>query len=412
MRMQNRKALQAFHSESYGILEPLLDSPFEAGPMGLTFLGRDWPFQSLPALPQGSRAVLFGLPEPACLKALLDSAPQRLLIADSQPERVWALMMAFDYSALLSDPALELQINRPEKLLLDFQSRLFQFRDLHNLEWHESQPASELAERMGDVFLLQGFRVWQAALRKSLSPQALAQGVTQLYQALLPATEKAYNAYPLSCGSGCAQCCHKGVGTLLTLTPGEWLLLWQSLKDWPEQEQSAFATKFGQWARSEIPLLHTLLAHFETEMDQVHTPEFSVKHLALIESQQDQACFFLDPQTQTCKAYAGRPLTCRLFGVGHFYGNTPYTCDLDWERHAQILLREGPVTQLVKAEEWRQALRQVHSHYPYKMPLALWLLSHLDAPNSRWISNPQIEYAQFKQWLAPESIAAHLGVGA
>ncbi|MGE3726038.1 MAG: YkgJ family cysteine cluster protein [Candidatus Sericytochromatia bacterium] len=408
MWVQNRKAMQAFHKESYQVLEPLLDSPFEADSQGLTFLGRTWPFEPLSALPPKGRGVIFGLPEPAQLKLLLEGSPQRLLIADSQPERVWALMMAFDYSELLAHPALDVQINSPEKLLLDFQRKLFQFRDLSALEWRESHPASELATRMADVFLLQGFRSWQSTLCQVPSSDVLAQQVSKLYQELLPATEKVYKTYPLSCGSGCSECCHKGVGTLLMLTPGEWLVLWQTLMDWPEKQKSEFASQFAQWARRETALLHTLLSYFESEMDQVHSPEFSVKHLALIESQHDQACFLLDPTTQTCKAYSGRPLTCRLFGAGHFYGNTPYTCELDWEKHEQILLREGPVTQLVKSEEWRQSLRQIHSHYPYKMPLALWLLSHLNAPKGEWLSRPQLEYAQFKQWSDPESIKAHL----
>jgi len=409
MRMQNRKALQAFHSDSYGVLAPLLDSPFEADAEGLAFLGRHWSFEPPQPLPSASRSVLFGLPEARQLKALLDSDPQRLLIVDSQPERVWAQMMAFDYAELLAHPALELQINSPEKLLLDFQDKLFQFRDLQGLEWRESQPATELAERMADVFFRQAFRVWQTDLSRAQITEGLADRVNRLYQELLPATETAYAAYPLSCGSGCAQCCHKGVGSLLMLTPGEWLVLWQVLNEWPQAQQAEFAKQFAGWAQRETELLHTLLHFFDAGMDEVQTSEFSIKHLELIASQQDQACFLLDPETQTCRAYAGRPLTCRLFGVGHFYGNTPYTCDLDWERHEQILLREGRESHLLKAEDWKLALRQLHRHFPYKMPMALWLVSHLDFNNGHWLTSPRLEYAQFQALLEKDALEAHLG---
>lgn len=408
MWLQNRKALQAFHSDSYHVLEPLLDSPFEAQAQGLSFLGKEWPFVPLPPLPVGCKAVLFGLPTATELAALLANQPQRLLVVDSQPERVWAQMMAFDYSPSLADPVLELLIQPPDKLLLAFPKRLSAFRDLFGLAWRESQPATELAERMNDLFLLQGFRLWQEELSKSPTPRRLAEQVQELYRELLPASERAYAQYPLSCGSGCAGCCHKGVGTLLTLTPGEWLLFWQALKAWPEQDLQNFAQRFGRWAAQEIPLIHSLWAFFEREMKQVHTPEFSIQHLALIESQQEQPCFFLNPQTQTCRVYDGRPLTCRLFGVSQFYGNTPYTCELDWEKQEQILLREGPSNQLVQAEVWRQGLGQIHRQYPYKMPLVLWLVCHLDVENAHWISEPRLDYAQFEVLSNPARLSARL----
>jgi Fe-S-cluster containining protein len=399
MRMQNRKALQAFHPHVYSLLETLLDSPFEAETNNLLFLGRTWPFGELAPVPLGSCVIVFGLPHPTELAKILNQTPERVLIVDSQIEKVWALMMNHNYEDLLKHPCLYLAVNTPEKLLIEFPELLYQFRDLQNLEWRESQPATELAERMGSVFLLQGFRPWQEELAVIQPPEQLKVLTAQLYQELLPATETAYKNYALSCSSGCAQCCHKGVSALITVTPGEWLVLWESFLSLPEKRLKKIAKYFRTWVGKEQKLLLKLLGYFAENMQQSHTSDFSLKHLELLAPQHNQACFLLDSETQTCLVYPGRPLTCRLFGASHFYGSQPYTCEIDWEQHEHIILHEGKYNHLVKADIWREELQSIHKHYPFKMPLALWFVTHLASDGDGWIDSPRLDYAQFKELL-------------
>ncbi len=399
MRAANRQRLEHFHPAAFAALAKFVESPFAATPSGVHFLGQDWARQTLPGVPEQALLVVFGLPWPEQLEALLNTQPQRLLLVESQPELAWAMLEAFDYSAWLERPELELCVATPEQLLISFPAALQRLRRLDQVRWLESQPAAELAERVQRIFLTP---VWRAARDQhtaAVTPAELSAALTTLYAELEPASQAVYARYALSCRSGCSGCCRDGVSSLLALFPGEWLLVWEQLARWSENARTHLARQLLQWARHNSTLVVQLLTLFDTQMAQTHTPEFSQEHLQLNQSQRQTPCFLLDPDSGACRVYAGRPLTCRLFGVSQYYGRQPYTCQLDWERQAEILRQPQP--QLVNAGQWRQRMQAAHQSRPYKWPLVLWLLRQLQPEAPGWRHTACLEESTFADWLEP-----------
>lgn len=318
-----------------------MDSPFSVRSEGVVFLGQFWPFKTLEPVPAGAGCVIFGLPRPSELAKLLAMGPRRVLLVEAQMDLLWAMLSQFNYAELLADPRLELCLASPAELLLKFEVALARFRDLYALIWQESQPATELNEKLQSVFLNLGYRAWRQRLTSAaLAPRPGAE-LRALFRALQPALDLTYQTYPLSCSTGCSDCCRDGVSLLIACYPGEWELLWESLSQWPWSERCALASHLCQWAREALPLLEELWTFFDTQMEYAHTSDFNLRHLALIQSQRNLPCFLLDQKLGRCRVYVGRPLTCRLFGASQYYAAQPYTCERDWEQQERILLQEG-----------------------------------------------------------------------
>lgn len=403
MQVNNRKALQTYQPELWTLLEPLGESPFTVQSEGFTFLGQFWPFHSLEPVPKGAGVVLFGIPPPGELEHLMAMNPWRLLLVEPQIELAWAMLSAFDYSPWLADTRVEWCLDIPAKLLLKFEAALARFRDVHGLCWRESQPAIALSEKFQSVFLQLGYRAWHQRLTQAAQTPAPGHMVKRLFAELQPALDQAYQIYPLHCPTGCSDCCRRdGVSLLIACYPGEWALVWESVSRWLWRERCVLAHDLYDWAQQNLSLLEALWQFFDTHMDQTHTAEFNLRHLELIASQRHLPCFLLDQEQGRCRVYAGRPLSCRLFGASQYYGKQPYTCERDWEQQEKILFypQEGIHSRLVPAEPWRKRLREAHALMPYKLPLAFWLLSHLSALTAEVPSPARLDYAQFRALFA------------
>lgn len=391
----NLAAMQQFQPEAWNLLRHTYDSPFEIDAGQLCFLGRRWPLAAEPpTLSQPVAVLVYGMGDGVWLRQLrarLDPLTP-MLVFDSQPELAWACLAEYDLVDLIGDAGLQWLIAPPDKLLGDFHQLLFRLQDRLGLAWLENPAVAALGGLLNDAFL----RVYRDLAGRFKSSEALAAlpELEALYQSLAQPMAEAYASYPLSCRAGCSGCCENNVGFHLCLHPLEWALVHHSLIALPETQRKRLFARCVRSLASQRDFLAELLHFFDAQPGRIDDPAFHRELLQLSERRPQAPCLMLDA-TGGCEAYAGRPLTCRVFGNSQVAGSQPYTCDLDYEKLERVLLDEGASSRLVDSQAWRKRLWQLHQDMPYKQVLHLWLLTHLDLER-RDFAPLRLDYQQFQ----------------
>lgn len=391
----NLAVLQQFQPEAWSLLRHTYDSPFQIEADQICFLGRRWPLAAEPPeLSQAVAVLVYGMGDGTWLRQLrarLDPSTP-ILVFDSQPELAWACLAEYALGDLIGDSGLQWLIAPPDKLLGDFHQVLFRLQDRLGLVWLENPAIAALGSLLNDAFL----RVYRdlAARFEPREPLAGLPELEALYQSLADPMAEAYASYPLSCRAGCSGCCEHNVGFHLCLHPLEWALVHDRLIALPDAQRRRLFARCVRALARQRDFLAELLHFFDAQPGRIDDPAFHRELLGLSERRSQEPCPMLDA-TGGCEVYAGRPLTCRIFGNSQVAGRLPYTCDLDYERLERVLLDEGADSRLVDSQLWRKRLWQLHRDMPYKQVLNLWLLTHLDL-EQRDFAPLRLDYQQFQ----------------
>lgn len=399
----NLSALQIYQPESWNCLKNLYDSPFEIESGQLSFLGRSWQLSADFAAPSSQVAIfIYGMGDAQALRQLLQqlTAECPVLVLDSQPELVWSLLGEYDYSDLLSDPRLCWIIDKPEKLIARLSEYRLQLQDQIGIAWLENQGLASLGQLLNDS-VLQLFR--HEAQQQTQNPLKNLQHLSSLYQTIEPEMARAYATYPLSCRSGCADCCKSSVGFHLCINPLEWALTHQSYCALPKPQRQQIFEQAVSTLAPHSDFMIELLHYFDTQPERLSDPAFHLELLHMAGERRESSCVFLNA-SDSCQVYAGRPFTCRVFGNSHVQFRQAFTCSIDHERMEKIILNEAGMNQLLDSSKYRNQLWDLHALMPYKQVLNLWVLTHLDFENQDFLPL-RLDYQQFQSLVRhPETL--------
>ncbi len=399
------KVIQAHQPQAWQGLKDIYDSAFELDNGEIQFLGRSWDTPSYsPTVPPHSLGImLYGMGDGQLIKTLLAQLPAitPVLVIDSQPELAWACLNETDFSTALADPRLRWMVGKPDTLFASFTEALLQQHDQLGLIWLENPLISQIAQLLNDPFL-KHFRHLKATLGPQQALAKLPQ-LEELFLKLAPEMTQTHQQYPLSCRSGCADCCHGSVGFHLCVNPLEWALMHRSLSALPRSERQVVFKQAVTSLASHRDYLVELLYYFDTQPDRLNHPDFHLELLQMAGTHRQEACLMLD-EAQRCRVYTGRPLTCRVFGSSHVSQQQPFTCEKDYQQMEQILLDEGAQNHLVDSSAYRKQLRELHQNLEYKHVLNIWLLCHLDFSQGDF-KPLRIDYQQFQTLIRhPETL--------
>lgn len=396
-RTLNLNALRNFQPQAWEVLAPILASDFECAPDEISFLSLNFPRFSSDSgvgLPPDPTALLvYGMGDGKWLRTVLQQlAPSTpVLVLDAQPELAWCFLEQADLSDLLADPRLTWLVAEAGPLITTYQAYRQQLQDRYGLSFLKNPEIGPIAERFNSPFLqfLQQELSHQPPAVENLEPS-----LKQLYTNLEPAMQMAYGTYPLTCHSGCADCCH-GMGFQLCVNPLEWQAIHQALLALtPEIRQQIYQQSVTYLAQH-TPQIKEWLYFFDHQPERYLEPDFHAELQSMNQPFKQQPCLFLG-NDQRCQIYSGRPLACRMFGNSHVQQKHPFTCNKDWQQMEQILLQEGPQHKLVDSSHYRQILWKLHTDLPHKQVLNLWIFTHLDFENKDFQPEARLDYQQFQ----------------
>ncbi|MGV3525918.1 MAG: hypothetical protein ACO1RX_16965 [Candidatus Sericytochromatia bacterium] len=331
--------------------------------------------------------LVYGLGTGAALQRVLGDLPAEIPVHVFESNRERAAAQAAALPELLADTRLRWWIH-PDLSALNrcLDEVLWQLQDRLGLAWLELQPESHPSP------FLTRFRAEARAQQQRQAPQPAA--MEALYQELAPASAQAYASYPLSCRQGCDGCCKRSIGFYLLLDPLEWERLHRAL--WqlePHLRHQLWQNSVRSLAAHADELVE-LLTLIDAQPERLADPLFHLElaNLAGV-AERTRPCVWL--HEGGCSVYAGRPLTCRLYGNSQVQYRRPFTCELDWEQQQTILAREGTHTRLVESTHWRTRAEELHVEMPHKQVMNLWVLTHLDLAARDFKPTARLDYQQF-----------------
>lgn len=365
----------------------------------LTGGGQTWKIQE-PFLPPTETPwgyIVYGLGTGEYLRALLAQKASHVpvLVIDSAPDLVATCFQYFDFEAILAHPDLSYFLGNPTDLPPPLHSYLSQKRDLLQVQWLANPWVAQIATARQDPFYLQVFQQYQAYLAQA--PTTAQTALQQLYQKMAGPMQAAYASHPLSCHSGCADCCKLGNGFDLCIRPVEWALMFESISQiLPTQAQEALLSDTVLYLAKHADTLEKALLFFDQHLDQLQTERGNKAFYQLTQPLRKDPCPFLS-EADTCGIYANRPLSCRTFGNSYFEPQQPYTCSKDRQLMERILLDEKTSHHLLEGHKPLSELQSIHSYYPYGHVIYAWLFTHLDLEKENWIPAARLDYHQFKR---------------
>lgn len=349
-----------------------------------------------PLVPDQVGFIVFGLGRGEQLTELLKHKPPDVpvLVLDSRPDLAQACFQRYDYRALLQDPNVCFLIDQPEVLAQKLHAYLTRRKDLLGVQWIENPWRARLAAETGDLFYHNVFLVYRNYA--SQAPAEPGAQLLNLYQRLGIAAQEAYSRYPFSCPSGCADCCRQGNGFDLLVRPVEWTHLYAGLKALPDPDQSRLLRAVVSYLATHSEVLAQSLRFFDQHLDQMKTEAVNRDYFRLTQAVRQDPCPFLSA-AGNCSVYEHRPMTCRIYGNSYYPPAKPYTCDKDKDLMERILYEERRNHRLIPSDVPMQELQGIHSHYPYGHVMYVWLFTHLDLEQGRFVDLPRLDFQQFQR---------------
>lgn len=399
----NFAILKQFHPDTLTVLDVLTPSAefrlkgTEQQPL-LGFSTQTWELSEAFLPPSGVNwgYVVYGLGTGEYLKRLLaHKLPEvPILVIDSMPELALFCLQNFDYQAILSHPSLTYLVDHPTRLSRPLHSYLSGKRDLLQVQWLSNPWVSQLASDRQDAFYFEVFQQYQAYIAQA--PTQAKQALALLYQKMEAPMQKAYATYPLSCPSGCADCCKMGNGFDLCIRPLEWEMMFEALSQgFPPQEQNRLIAEIVLYLAKNVDYIKKTLFFFDENLDQLQTEKGNQAFYKVTQVLRQDPCPFLT-KAETCGIYTHRPLSCRAFGNSVFSPSQPYTCGKDQPVMKLILADEKSPHCLLDGGTHLSELQTLHSHYTYGHVIYVWLFTHLDFESENWIEAVRLDYHQFK----------------
>ncbi|PKL76888.1 MAG: hypothetical protein CVV27_07940, partial [Candidatus Melainabacteria bacterium HGW-Melainabacteria-1] len=318
-RQANLRALQIYQPESWSALRDLAESPFELDAGQICWQGRRWSLAApLPDLPEhlsGSPAavLIYGMGDGGWVRSLRARLGPLtpLIVLDSLPELAWACLGVSGLEDLIADPGLQWLVAPGEALLGRLAEARLALQDQLGVLWLRQAGLAEVASLSEDPFVAAYLQL--AEHFNGRSPMTSLPRLEALYADLEPEMTRAYASYPLSCRSGCADCCQGSVGFHLCINPLEWALLHRQLLGLDSAKRHRVFVRCVETLARHQDFLVELLHYFDAQPERLQEPAFHLELLRMAGEQRQDPCVLLGPDL-ACEVYAGRPFTCRVFG--------------------------------------------------------------------------------------------------
>ncbi|MGE3726962.1 MAG: YkgJ family cysteine cluster protein [Candidatus Sericytochromatia bacterium] len=398
---QNRALLKQFHPTTIAHLTA--DCPYflqeSQGKFVLNKVHQRWEMNEVFVAPSIEKwgYLIYGLGTGKFLNDLLKfKAPKiPVLVIDSMPDVATLCLQNFDFEAVLSHPDVTYLLNQPAQLPAPLHHYLSSKRDLLEVHWQAIPWVAKVAQDRDDLFFLNVYRQYQAYLAQA--PLDAQNALAQFYAKLAAPMQKVYLSHPLSCKSGCADCCKKGNGFDLLIRPLEWALMFKQIRqDLNVEEQKTLLSDIVLYLIKNATYLEKTLHYFNQHLDQLQTEAGNQAYYQLTQSLRSDPCPFLT-EAEHCGIYAHRPLSCRTFGNSFFAPKQAYTCIKDRALMERIILDEKQPHQLLDGLAIMSEMQAIHTYYPYGHVMYAWLFTHLDPENQNWISDIRLDYHQFQR---------------
>lgn len=340
--------------------------------------------------------IVYGLGRGELIQALLnDKKPGvPVLIVDSLEDMVSLSFQYFDLQAIFKHPDVTYLGTDLSVLPAQLHAYLSKRKDLLAVDWLVNPWVSQIAMERQDLFFLQVFQQYQAYLAQA--PDFGSDALFQLYASLAQPMQTAYGQLPLSCKSGCADCCKKGNGFDLSIQPLEWASIFRYITEiMPETQRNQLLRSVVLYLAQNSEVLTKALHYFDRALETMQTDSGNQAFFQLTAPLRKDPCPLLGDD-DTCGIYTHRPLICRIFGNSYFGNHQPYTCEKDQGLMEKILLDEGKKRYLLEGQGPLATLKTLHAYYPYTQFLYGWLFTHLDGETKNWVSTPRLDYHQFQ----------------